>query len=74
MTVLAVRQWERALGGLLAVPSALAVSTAAGALIVTSVVERTFAVFEESAIGIGRRLGARDVDTNGDPRAATQAS
>jgi hypothetical protein len=67
MTVLAVRQWERALGGLLAVPSAIAVSCAAGAMLVTSVVERTFEVIELTTMDVGRRLGP-NFDSHGEPR------
>ncbi len=67
MSILAIRQWERAIGGLLAVPSAIACTGAAGAMLVTSVVERAFEVVELTAVDVGRRLG-KDHDAHGEPK------
>lgn len=67
MAHMAVRQWEQAARGLLAIPSAVAMTTAAGAMLVTSVVERTFEVVEVAVAEIGRSFGS-DLDAQGDRR------
>jgi hypothetical protein len=67
MVLLAVRQWERAIGGLIAIPSAIAVSSAAGAMLVSSLIERSFEILERTASDVGRRVG-EDFDAHGDPR------
>jgi hypothetical protein len=67
MTVIAVRQWEQAARGLLAIPSAIAMTTAASAMLVTSIVERTFEVVELAFVDIGGRVGS-DFDAHGERR------
>ena len=67
MTIMAVRQWEQAARGLLAIPSAIAMTAAASAMLVTSVVERTFEVGERAVVEIGRRVGP-DYDAQGERR------
>lgn len=67
MVLLAMRQWERAISGIIAVPSAIAVTTAAGAMLVSSFVQRAFETVETATMDVGRRVG-RDYDGNGNPR------
>jgi hypothetical protein len=56
LSVVALRQWEKALGGLLALPAATAASTAAGVLHVAAFFEGAFELVESSLIDIGRRI------------------
>ena len=69
MVVMAARQWEQAARGLLAIPSAIALTTAAGALFVTTVVERTFEVVEHAVTEIGRHVGSDDANERRPARA-----
>jgi hypothetical protein len=69
MVLLAARQWEQAARGLLAVPSAIAMTTAAGAMFVTSIVERSFELVEMATIEVGKRAGG-DHDALGNVRAS----
>lgn len=56
LSIVALRQWEKALGGFLALPAAVAASTAAGVLHTAAFFERGFALVESSVVEIGRRL------------------
>ena len=56
LSVVALRQWEKALGGLLALPAAVSMSAAAGVLHTAAFFERGFALVESSFVDIGRRL------------------
>ena len=60
MVVQAARQWEQAARGLLALPSAIAMTTAAGAMFITSIVERSFEIVETAAFEVGRRASGGD--------------
>jgi hypothetical protein len=64
LSSVAMRQWERALTGIIALPAATALSVAACAMFTVAMTERAFEVLE-SAIGeIGRSVGQVD----GQPR------
>ena len=52
----AMGQWEKALSGVLAIPAAVALSTAANALYVASFIERGFEAFQASAESIQREI------------------
>lgn len=56
LSVTALRQWEKALTGIIALPSAVALSTAASVLYATSVLEQGFEIFERSIVGVGQRI------------------
>jgi hypothetical protein len=61
LSSVALRQWERALTGVVALPAAAALGMAATAMYGAALIERAFEVFE-SAIGeIGRSIGQDDV-------------
>jgi hypothetical protein len=70
LSAIAMRQWERALTGVVALPAAVALSTAASALYLASMVERTFETIESAVAEIGRAIARSDgeVRANG-PRA-----
>ena len=67
LSVSAMRQWEKALTGLVALPAAAALSTAAVTLLAASLVERTFEVLENTVAGVGRGVGW-DHEVRGDHR------
>jgi hypothetical protein len=52
----AIGQWEKALGGFLAVPAAVALSTAANTLFVAAFIERGFEAFQATAEALGREV------------------
>jgi hypothetical protein len=52
----AIGQWEKALGGFLALPAAMALSTAANTLLVAAFIERGFEAFQVSAEALGREV------------------
>jgi hypothetical protein len=62
LTVLALRQWEKAAAGLFALPAAAALGAAATVLHAASVFERAFELFEGSVVEVGRRIDF-EVDT-----------
>jgi hypothetical protein len=66
LSSVALRQWEKALTGIVALPSAAALGVAATATYAVAMLERTFEVFESAVGEIGRTL-ARD-DTPHDRR------
>jgi hypothetical protein len=66
LSSVALRQWERALTGMIAAPAAAALGVAAVATYGVSVLERVFEVLE-SAIGeIGRSIAPEDSYRRGD--------
>ena len=65
LSLLAMRNWEKALTGFLMVPAAAATTTGAAALFAMSILERTFGLFEVSVADVGRRVG-EDFDVLGD--------
>jgi hypothetical protein len=60
LTNLALRQWERALTGILAVPTAAALTAAASAMYAAALVERAFETVESAVSEIGRTMTPRD--------------
>jgi large subunit ribosomal protein L7/L12 len=74
LSLIAMRSWERALTGVLAVPVAAALSSGAAALFAVSLLERTFGIFE-SAAHAGNGAAARRASPRENARtAATRAS
>ena len=67
LSLVAMRHWEKAITGVVAVPAAAALTTAATALFVASLLERAFEMVEMSMADIGRRVG-EDVDGLGEAR------
>ena len=65
LSLLALRNWEKALTGVVALPAAAALSTAATVLFATSILERTFEAIESALAEVGRRVG-EDFDVHGD--------
>src|SRR3954468_15989675 len=65
LSLIAMRNWEKALTGVIALPAAAALSTAATVLFATSILERTFETIESALADIGRRVG-EDFDATGD--------
>jgi hypothetical protein len=64
LSLIAMRNWEKALTGIIALPAAAALSTAASVLFATSILERTFETIEGALSDIGRRVG-EDFDADG---------
>ena len=65
----ATAQWQKAVNGVLALPTAIALSAAANTLFVAAFIERGFEVFQSSAEAMGRELQTRAQDhlrANGD--------
>ena len=73
LSLVALRNWESALKGLVALPAAMALSTAAGALFTLALVERAFEMTELGLADVGKRMSAADFDAHGNPREALQA-
>jgi hypothetical protein len=67
MTVLALRNWQKAAGGLLALPAAAAFTAGATALFVSALVERAFEMLELGIVDTAKRLGD-DFDADGESR------
>ena len=67
LSLIAMRNWEKALTGLIAIPAAAALTTAANALFVVSILERTFEMIESTLVDMGRRVG-EDFDAHGDQK------
>jgi hypothetical protein len=67
LSLIAIRNWEKALTGVLAVPAAAALTTSAAVLFGVSILERTFEMFESTLADVGRRVG-EDFDAHGDPQ------
>jgi hypothetical protein len=66
LSLLAIRSWEKALTGVLALPAAAALTSGAAVLFGVSVLERTFELFETTLADVGRRVG-EDFDAHGEP-------
>jgi hypothetical protein len=67
LALVAVRKWESALTGLIALPAAAALTTAATAMFAASLLERAFEMLEGTVADVGRRVGD-EYDAHGDPR------
>jgi len=65
----AMSQWQKAVNGVLAFPTAIALSAAANTLFVAAFIERGFEAFQASAEAMGREFQTRAQDhlrANGD--------
>jgi hypothetical protein len=62
LSSMALRQWEKALTGIVALPAAAALGVAATATYCVSIVERAFEIIESAVGEVGRTVnaGARD--------------
>jgi hypothetical protein len=60
----AMRQWERALTGIVALPAAAALTTAATAIYAAALLERTFEMLEASFAEIGRHAAREDEEAH----------
>jgi hypothetical protein len=69
LALVAVRKWESALTGIIAIPAAAALSTAATAMFAASLLERAFEMFEGTLADVGRRV-SDEYDAHGEPREA----
>ena len=67
LALASLRQWEKALSGVVAVPAALALSTAACATFAASLVEGAFEILDSSLSDIGKRVG-HEFDAIGERR------
>jgi hypothetical protein len=67
LSLIAMRNWEKALTGVVAVPAAAALTTAATVLFAVSILERTFEMLESTLSDVGQRVGD-EFDANGEPR------
>jgi|SRR5580700_8721288 hypothetical protein len=62
LSSVALRQWERALTGVVAIPAAAALGTAAVAMYGAALIERAFEVLESAIREIGRSIEQEDVN------------
>jgi hypothetical protein len=69
LALVAVRKWESALTGLIALPAAAALTGAATAMFAASLMERAFEMFEGTIADVGRRV-SDEYDAHGEPREA----
>jgi hypothetical protein len=60
LSTVALRQWEKALTGIVALPAALALGVAASATYAVALLERGFEVFESAVGEVGRTLTRDD--------------
>jgi hypothetical protein len=67
LSLIAMRNWEKALTGVVALPAAAALTTAANVLFAVSILERTFEMIESTLADMGRRVG-EDFDAHGETR------
>jgi hypothetical protein len=58
----AMGQWQKAVNGVLALPTAIALSTAANTLFIAAFIERGFEAFQASAEAMGREFQNRAQD------------
>jgi len=58
----AMGQWQKAVNGVLALPAAIALSTAANTLFIAAFIERGFEAFQASAEAMGREFQNRTQD------------
>ncbi len=71
LSLIAMRNWEKGLTGLVALPAAVALTTGATMMFALSILERTFEMVESTVADIGNRVGA-DFDAHGEPREAAR--
>jgi hypothetical protein len=71
LSLIALRNWEKALSGVLALPAAAALTTGATVLFAVSILERSFELLETTIADVGRRVG-EDFDLHGEPREWTK--
>jgi hypothetical protein len=69
MAVLALRNWQKAASGIIALPAAAAFSAGATALFCSALVERAFEMFELGVVDAAKRLGD-DFEVDGEVRHA----
>jgi hypothetical protein len=69
LALIAMRNWEKGLSGVVVIPAAVALTTAAAALFAVTILERTFETIESALSDMGRRVGD-DFDAQGEPRRA----
>jgi len=67
LSLIAMRNWEKSLTGIVALPAAAALTAGAAVLFAVSILERTFEMAESTLSDVGRRVG-EDFDAHGDPR------
>ena len=67
LSLIAMRNWEKALTGVLALPAAAALTAGASVLFAVAILERTFEMAESTLADVGRRVGD-DFDAHGEPR------
>jgi hypothetical protein len=67
LSLVAMRNWEKALTGVVALPAAAALTTAASVLFAVSLLERTFEMIESTLVDMGQRVG-EEFDAHGEPR------
>jgi hypothetical protein len=67
LSLVAIRNWEKAITGVIALPAAAALTAAAGVLFATSLIEHGFEMFELALSDVGRRV-TDDFDAHGEPR------
>jgi hypothetical protein len=73
LSTVAVRQWEKALTGIVALPSAAALGLAASATYGVAMIERGFEIFEAALGDIGRTLNHDDAGRERRPGERTEA-
>jgi hypothetical protein len=73
LSTVAVRQWEKALTGIVALPSAAALGLAATATYGVAIIERGFEIFEAALGDIGRTLAHDDAGRERRPGDRTEA-
>lgn len=73
LSLVALRSWEKAITGMVAVPAALALTTAAGVLYATALIEHGFEMFEFAVSDMGHRV-TDEFDAHGDPRTEPMTS
>jgi hypothetical protein len=67
LSLIAMRNWEKALTGVLALPAAAALTAGASVLFAVAILERTFEMAESTFADVGRRV-SDDFDAHGEPR------
>jgi hypothetical protein len=73
LSLATLQQAEKALGGILAVPAALALGAATGLMFVAAVVEGGFEIVGGGVAEVGRRIGDARTPELHDPRERGQA-
>jgi hypothetical protein len=73
LSLVAMRNWEKALTGVVALPAAAALTSGAAILFAVSLIERSFEMLESTIADVGRRVG-EDFDAHGEPRERNNGS